>query len=171
MNQIVSETALSIIAEETTDSTYIDSGDELNVREMLFDILTRTRESVAEFEANKWESVFWNPGWARPDKVTNFLNEAFTKSQNDSDSFVITDTLKRSISEGDASSDLGIGVNILKFLPIGEASLGLRGQGRSSETIRDKIEANVLLNSLSQHELKTQWTGEKFEVKPMDLYR
>ena len=158
MKKIVSESAVNILASVTRDSNYVDTGDEVSISNLIERILTRDEESAANFEPHKWDSVFWNPTWARPDKTKSYLNEALVKSQNDSEYLLTTDVARESSSKGNANFEL------FKVFKLG-------GGGGSSSNVKEKVSITDIQKILEEKETKVQWTGEAFEVKPMKLFR
>lgn len=51
------------------------------------------------------------------------------------------------------------------------AVAALKEAGRHRKKIKEKIEIKEVLKTMEEEMLKTEWTGEKFEVKPMKLFR
>ena len=72
-NEIVS----SVMVDSVTDSTYIATGDELNVNEAIRNTLQSQRDSTQDFNEIRWESVFWDPLSARPDKIAKEVIKFF----------------------------------------------------------------------------------------------
>ena len=158
MKKIVSESTLNILASVTRDSNYVDTGDEVSISNLIERILTRDEESVSSFEPHKWDSVFWNPTWARPDKTKSYLNEALQKFQNDSEYLYTTDVARESSGKGNGNFEL---FTVFK----------LGGGGSSSSNVKEKVSLTDIQKILNEKETKVQWNGEAFEVKPMKLYR
>ena len=90
--------------------------------------------------------------------MTHFLNEVLEKSQDDSDFFLVTDKAKESSTEGSG------GFNLLTVFE-------LKGAGAGTRAVKEKVEVKKVLNRLRENDLKVDWTGEAFRVKPMVLYR
>ena len=158
MKKISSETVSNLVATVTRDSSYIDTGDEVSLSGLIEHVLTRNEVTTDTFEPKKWDSVFWDPTWARPDKLTNFLKDTLVKFQNDSEYFYTTDRARKSSGNGEAGLEL---FGLFKF----------GGSGGSSKDIREKVEIKKIENILDEKDFKVQWTGEVFKVKPMKLYR
>merc|ERR1712226_310847 len=158
MKNIVSETVSNLVATVTRDSNYIDTGDEVSLSDLIEHVLTRNEETSDTFEPRKWNSVFWDPTWARPDKISNYLNEALKKFQNDSEYFYTTDRARQSSGNGNANFEL-----------FGIFKLG--GGGGSSKDVKEKVSIRDIEKIMEEEDTKVQWTGEVFKVKPMKFYR
>ena len=156
--RMVSESTLNILASVTTDSNYVDTGDEVSVTNLLERILKRDEVSAANFEDKKWDSVFWDPNFARPDKITNYLNKALKRNESDMEHFYMTDAARTSSKKGNANFEL-----FKKFK--------LGGGGGSESTTKEKVEVKAILKTLEVEDTQVEYSGEVFKVKPMRLYR
>ncbi len=158
MTRMVSESTLNILASVTTDSNYVDTGDEVSVNNLLERILKRDEVSSANFEEKKWDSVFWDPTFARPDKITDYLNQALSWNESDSEYFHTTDVARSSSKTGGGHFEL------FQLFRLG-------GGGGSESTTHERVEVNEIINTLQVEDTQVEWTGEIFKVKPMQLYR
>ena len=163
---MASKSALDVLASVTTDSNYVDTGDEVSVTALIERLLSRDEESSAEFEPREWDSAFWNPTFERPDKITKWFNEALEKRSDDSEYFYTTDAAKELFSKG--STKFGANVNVFELFGGGG---DYSESGETNQEIKEKIEIQEVLKTIEEERLETQWTGEKFEVKPMKMYR
>ncbi len=73
LNVIATEVASNIVANVVRDYDYDARADEVTVKNIIEDFLGQHRESTEEFNKAKWDSVFWDPAYARPDKVLQKL--------------------------------------------------------------------------------------------------
>ena len=63
----------NLVSEVMTDASFVSSEDEMKVAKLIEGVLCNFKENSLDFDAMKWESVFWDDRTARPDKVTNEL--------------------------------------------------------------------------------------------------
>ncbi|XP_075265215.1 uncharacterized protein LOC142357484 [Convolutriloba macropyga] len=78
-NRLTEETSKNVLAKVVTEGSYIPTGDEISVSKLIEELLTQSEESSRGFSESKWDSVFWNEEWLRPDKLTSTLNENYSK--------------------------------------------------------------------------------------------
>lgn len=157
MKQIISETTYAVMATVVTDAEYVDTGDEISVKELLEREFKRHEVSTEVFEPHMWDSVFWDPTWARPDKLTSYLNQVLTKDQTDDRYFLLQEGKRISAREGGGQAS---------FLGI---KLGGYGKGRAETQYR--ITKESIEKMLKERKYHVQWTGDVFRTKPMTLYR
>ncbi|XP_075257114.1 uncharacterized protein LOC142349195 [Convolutriloba macropyga] len=155
MNLLLSETRQNIFGSLITEQGYVETGSEVKLREAIENILEKTEVEVSDFEDIQWESVFWEPSWARPDKLTSFLNHVITKEAQNSSNFEVTGT------EKPGSFELGIP----KFLGF----FGIKTSVSRSES--RTVSKKDFLSKLHEINSNIEWTGEMFTVKPMKLFR
>ncbi len=148
---IASQVASSIVATVISDFDYKAQADEVSVTDIIENFLAQQRISTKEFDKTKWESVFWNPDFARPDKVTSLLNDAFEKDATDADKLKVSDTTEK--------AELGLGQSL--------DLIGLKGDQTSvaKETITEKLE------NLWERKSHVEYNGLAFVLKPMVLHR
>ncbi len=108
--------------------------------------------------ADMWKSTFWQNEFARPDKLTSYLEKVFTKDKGKIHQINVND-LEVSGSLAMASS-----LNLFQLI-------GASGSGSGSTNIKKHVSEDNLRTWLKENKHEVQWTGEKFKVKPMDLYR
>ncbi len=155
---IAAESTSDVLAKVTTDSDYVDTGDEVSVSDLLERVLSKEKTTTERFTPLMWDSVFWNPSWARPDKIATYLNKALDKDTSDSKNFILTEEASSSSKKGSAGGS---------FLKIFEA----KGSGEGSSSKKTKVQKEDVLNILKERHRHVEWTGEVFRVKPMKLYR
>ena len=91
LNKLIYESSTNIVASVITDSDYVDTGDDVSVSKLIEQELTRERVLSTQLQPHMWESVFWSPLWARPDKLTSSLNQMLSKDETSNNSLVLTD--------------------------------------------------------------------------------
>ena len=70
LKTITSETVSDVVSSVVTDNDYVDTGDEVSMKDVLMNELQEQMVSSDNFQPHMWDSVFWNPLWARPDKFS-----------------------------------------------------------------------------------------------------
>ncbi len=158
LKTIVQESTSNVLASVTTDSDYVDTGDEVSVANLLERVLGRDKVTTDSFTPHMWNSVFWNPTWARPDKFVSFLNKALEKDTSDSKNFLLTEYAKTSSARGSGGGS---------FLKIFSA----KAEGGSESSKSEKVHKEDLLSTLRERHSNIEWTGEVFKVKPMKMHR
>ncbi len=91
MKKVVSESTRNVVASVVSDSNYVDTGDEVSVSNLIEHELTREQVTSNQFQPHMWDSVFWNPTWARPDKLTSYLNKMLSKDETDESNFLLSE--------------------------------------------------------------------------------
>ncbi len=157
LKAIVSESATNVVASVITDADYVDTGDEVSVKNLLERVLGRDEVAAEDFEPRMWSSVFWNPDWARPDKYASFLNEVLTKDESDSKNFILNEEAYSKSSSKSGSSSF--------FKISGSAKKGKESSGST------KVQKEDLLKTLRERNSHVEWTGEVFRAKPLKLHR
>ena len=147
-----------MIASVITDKDYVDSSDDLSLSNLILKTLKRNEESSANFGPVMWNSVFWNPSWARPDKITSHLNKLLTKDETDDSTFLISDNA--TFRSGGAGGGLSIP---------GLIKIGISTKGGTDKKV--KVEKSKIMKRLAEKDLHAEWDGEVFKVKPIKLYR
>ncbi len=158
LKTVAAETTSKVVASVTTDSDYIDTGDDVSVFNLLERVLGRQEVSTANFQPHMWNSVFWDPSWARPDKIASYLNKALSKDATDSRNFILTEEAESSSKQGSA------GGSFLKIFSV-------KGSGGSENNQQRKVQKEDVLNVLRERHTHVEWTGDVFRVKPMKLFR
>ncbi len=149
-NLVADEVASNIVASVVRDYDYEASVDSVSVTDLVLDLLTQQKVSTERFNDAKWNSVYWDPIFLRPDKVTSALNDHYVKKTVDTYN---TDT-----------EDISFGLTIdPTFFGITNGTFNLRTE--SKEELVDK------LSELCENKTHVEWTGEKFELHAMDLFR
>ena len=187
LNKVVHETTMNVVASVVSDSDYVDTGDDVSISSLVERELKRQQVSSQQLDPHMWDSVFWNPAWARPDKLTSFLNEVLTKDATGNDTFTLTEQSRIQVRFPVTVSQVNSG-SIQGFnLMLQSASSGNQNEkGGDAERLgfiksltsedqssgsRQKVSRDRLLRALSDRHRHVEWTGEVFRVKPTRLYR
>ena len=101
--KMILESATSVLAAIVSDSDYVETGDDTSVTRLLESVLQRDEVSSQQFRPHMWESVFWDPTWARPDKLTSALNKALATDATDNSSLIVTERASTQVREDDVS--------------------------------------------------------------------
>ncbi len=150
LNILATEVASNIVANVIRDSDYEAQADEPSVVNIIKSFLGQHKESTDGFSDTKWNSVFWDPEFARPDKITSAVNEAFEKVTNNSSKLRVTERTSRKSG--------------------GFSLFNLFGGGGGSNTFTKTTIADKL-SQMWERQAHAEWEGEKIVVKPMMLHR
>ncbi len=90
-NKLMNEVVSNIIAEDVVSGSYVAQDDQLVVKDLLAKQLSLPTVQSQHMAKHEWDSIFWDPTFARPDKVTNYLNETMTYDQG-KDQFTLKET-------------------------------------------------------------------------------
>lgn len=90
VSRLARETTSSVVASVVTDVDYVDSSDDVSVAELVERELARQSVSSGRLAPGAWESVFWDPSWARPDRLASYLNRALRQDARDNGSFILS---------------------------------------------------------------------------------
>ena len=163
IQDLSTEAARSVVATVVTDGDYADTGDELKLREAIEAQLLSFKEEESKFEEVQWDNVFWDPDMIRPDRITSELNHAVSKDETDKSS---ENSKKKTFGFGFFRA-MELGVSGIKGV------LGLNAKDEIGANFNyDGRDVTTKVNKyLKETGAELEWTGEKFRVKPMDLYR
>ncbi|OQV15157.1 hypothetical protein BV898_10671 [Hypsibius exemplaris] len=158
VKQLTQEIATDVMATEVTDGEFVSHDQSLSISNLLTSLLKIREQSTANFDAQMWESVFWNDDNARPDRVTSTLNDLYAKSNEHVQSIIKTQVSTESSGGGSAG-----------FTFFGLFSANAAGNGASKKLTTEELEN--LYTLLTEHKNVTQWQGEAFVPKPLQLSR
>jgi len=150
-NRLTVEVMDNVVASQIVDGDYVPDTDMLTLKDIITSSLQLVNVDVGNFTNKMWESVFWDPIYARPDKVTSYLNKILNINQGNH-------TISKSNSystKSDGGIDFGIGG--LKFG-------GKSGSGSSTTTNFTEMNAWLL-----QHNYDVEIQGEFFIPKTRSL--
>ncbi len=157
LQRLSREVLSTVVSSAITDNSYVDTGDELSSVKLLSKQLSAQKILSTEFSPQVWESVFWEPTFARPDKVANYLNEVFSKDQGKIGSLNVNEN---QLQEGRG----GLDVSVVKWL-----NIGLTGKG--GEKKKTSVKSEEMNNWLKENNYQVEWTHEVFRPKRLDLHR
>ncbi|XP_055350706.1 uncharacterized protein LOC129597251 [Paramacrobiotus metropolitanus] len=166
LKQLTLEIATNVVATEVTDDEFVSQDQSITISTLLESILKAKAVTTASFDSQMWSSVFWQDENARPDKVTQSLNEFYKKSDSK-----LKEIIKKYISNQGSSSGSGSlsgNVDILGMLGIGGSA---SGSGSTSSQSISNEEKERLIELFTEARQVSQWSGEKFIPKAMQLSR
>ncbi len=91
LKRLVYESTFDLVASVTSDSDYVSTGDDVSVSALIERELAREEASTEDLTPLMWDSVFWDPAWARPDRITSYLNRSLRRDLADNDTFVLSE--------------------------------------------------------------------------------
>jgi hypothetical protein len=80
-NRLTMEIVDNVIATETVDGDFVPEPDQVTLTNVIKSALQFANVDVGNFSQQLWSSVFWDPTFARPDKVTSYLNKVLDVNQ------------------------------------------------------------------------------------------
>ncbi len=98
INTMIYESMLNVVGSVVSDSDYVDTGDDVSVTNLISRELTREQVASTELRPKMWESVFWNPAFARPDRLTHSLNKMLSTDSMDNSSLIFTEQSSSQVS-------------------------------------------------------------------------
>uniref|UniRef100_A0A914E2F4 Uncharacterized protein n=1 Tax=Acrobeloides nanus TaxID=290746 RepID=A0A914E2F4_9BILA len=188
-NTLAREIYHTVLAQDDSSSTYIPSSDEDKIINELLAVIEQHRVNGLKLSKDEWYSVFWDDIFTRPDIQTEYFTEVLTYDR-DKDQFIYdeekNEEFRKKIETEYAKktgrttqSSIGIGFTI-KAIPFKFDASRSRGQEESlnetklneTEIIRQgTISTNNLTDHMDQNHFNVKWNGQKFEQKPLNLYR
>ena len=157
LKQLSTETARKIVASVKTDSDYTVTGNELKIHEVIEKVLSENKVDVSKFNDVKWDSVYWDSDMARPDKQTSYLNKFYSKNDTD-------DSLSTTKNE---STEVGRTYGAT----VGYGGFTVGANYGTTDKEGNSLTVEQMKRQLKESDSHVQWNGEKFAVRPMDLYR
>ncbi|XP_055329265.1 uncharacterized protein LOC129581961 [Paramacrobiotus metropolitanus] len=165
VTQMTLEIANNVMATEVVDDEFIGQDQSLTIIKILESLLQMKPESSAVFQEQMWNSVFWQDETTRPDRVTSTLNEYYKKA-DDKMQEKIRDELAKSQS---TSSNVGGAVEV-GFLGA-SIKASMETAFASSNSFASEHEKEQFIATMAEASSKSQWSGERFIVKPTQLIR
>ena len=158
MKQLTAESVSVASASVRVDANYqYSEGDTVQLTESLEKVLTKNKVKSDQFESIKWDSVFWNDDWSRPDKITQELNTIYSLDKDHKDHLKVDeDAYSAYVKTSAGGSFAGFSASM-------EAETGASYETKT--TVQDVVD------TLEENNLNSEWDGEKFVEKPLDLYR
>jgi hypothetical protein len=152
-NRMLWQISNQVIASEVTSGDYVDTDDELSLKDVIAQMFETQKENTAKFDDKMWNSVFWDPLDERPDKITNELNKFIFFNQTDHRAYLT--------QAGSSSSSAKVNAVIKAF------SFG----GEGSHTSSSSMTTDDITHLLENYDIESQVQGEKFVPKQLDLTR
>jgi len=150
-NKLTMQIMDNIVASQVIDGEYVPDTDQLSLKDIVNNALQLQNSDVANFSQIVWGSVYWDPVYARPDKITSYLNKIL-KINSGNHSISQTNEYRE---KDDAGFDYGIGD--IKFSPHASTDSG-------GKTTYDEM------NSwFRQHNYDVEIQGEMFVPKSLSL--
>ncbi|XP_075261185.1 uncharacterized protein LOC142352915 [Convolutriloba macropyga] len=148
---LTEETMSSVRASIVTDSGYVESKDEVSLKDLLNKELEKQKTSSANFDQTQWNSTFWDPGYARPDKVTRTLNKYVNVDKEDN---AIVDD--KAVGN---SKDINVGAT-LQY-----SGFDVDGSHEQNSVDSQSVNLNDVLNTFKKKDSEIEYTGEMFVAK------
>ncbi len=105
-----------------------------------------------------WKSTFWQQEFARPDKLTSFLNKVIIKDQGKNRTVHVNDQELANSASTEGKFSVG-------------KLFGGGGKLSGDHKKKTHVSDDQLKQWLKEQHYDVEWTGELFKVKPVDLYR
>ena len=140
------------------DEEFVSQDQSVTVMNILESLLKVRPISTETFEQHMWDSVFWNEDNARPDRITQSMNELYEKSNEK-----VQEIIKKEMQTEESSS--GGGGFTYKNL------VSANAEGATSSKKLTKDELDKLYELLTEKKSVVQWNGEVFTPKSMTLSR
>ncbi|XP_055335736.1 uncharacterized protein LOC129586498 [Paramacrobiotus metropolitanus] len=163
LTQMTLEIANNVMATEVVDDEFIGQDQSLTITKILESLMQVKPESTASFQAQMWDSVFWQEENTRPDRVTSTMNEYYNKVDDQ-----MKDTIKETLNQA-SSTSVDVSVDADVFWGMVEA--GVNTAVDTSDSFASNYEREQFKSTLREAAGKSQWNGEKIIVKPMTLMR
>jgi hypothetical protein len=153
-NRLTMEVMDNIVATQVVDGEYVPEADQLTLKDLVKSSLQFVNADIANFTQQVWQSVFWDPIYARPDTVSSYLNKVLNINQGNH-------TVSKSNSytnKGEGGANFGIG-RLFSF--------GGHGGGESTSS----ASYSELYEWLLQHNYDVEIQGQIFVPKSLKLQK
>jgi hypothetical protein len=151
-NQLTMQIMDNIVASQVVDGEYVPDTDQLALKDIVNNALQLQNADVANFSQIVWGSVYWDPVYTRPDKITSYLNKVLKINSGN-----------HSVAQSSAYSetdDDGFNFGLKDVLNIG---------GKSSSTSKGSASYNEMLEWFRQHNYDVEIKGDIFVPKSLNL--
>jgi len=153
-NRLSLEIMDNVVATQVVDGEYVPDADMLTLKDIVTSSLQLQNADVGNFTTKIWESVYWDPIYARPDTVSSYLNKVLNINQGNH-------TVSKSSSYSD-KDDESANIGIKDLFTFGGSS---GSQSSSSASFSE------LHEWLLQHNYDVEIKGELFVPKSLALKR
>ncbi|XP_055351150.1 uncharacterized protein LOC129597566 [Paramacrobiotus metropolitanus] len=164
-NKLSTEIANNIQGVEIEDEDYIAEQNAPTLMALINKALQFVSNNTKDFDNATWNSVFWSDDNTRPDKVTQDANELYSQLDSTSKS-----KFKQEVA---SSSTEGFNFKVGATFS-GKDSSGSGSVGANSENTQSALsekEVDKLNKLLKEAKTKSEWQGEKFVPKPIEVKR
>jgi hypothetical protein len=153
-NRLTMQVMDNVIASQVVDGEYVPDADQLTLKDIVTSSLQLVNVDAGNFSGKMWESVFWDPVYARPDKVSSYLNKVLDINQGNH-------TVSKSSSYSDKDE--------------GSANIGIDGLftlgGKTGSQSSNSASYSELQEWLLLHNYDVEIKGEIFVPKSLSLKR
>jgi len=153
-NRLSMEIMDNVVATQVVDGEYVPDADMLTLKDIITSSLQLQNVDVGNFTSKIWESVYWDPIYARPDTVSSYLNKVLNINQGNH-------TVSKSSSYND-KDDESANIGIKDLFTFGGSS----GSQSSSSASYSELHEWLL-----QHNYDVEIKGELFVPKSLALKR
>jgi hypothetical protein len=153
-NKLTLQIMDNVFASQVVDGDYVPDTDQLTIKDLINSCLQIQNVDVGNFTSKMWDSVFWDPVYARPDEISSYLNKVLDINSGNH-------TVSKSNSYTD-KTDGGIDIGIK-----GLFSIGGHGGGDSSKSAT----YSELYEWMLQHNYDVEIKGQLFVPKSLSLKR
>uniref|UniRef100_A0AC34G7Q0 LsmAD domain-containing protein n=1 Tax=Panagrolaimus sp. ES5 TaxID=591445 RepID=A0AC34G7Q0_9BILA len=180
-NKLAHDVFNSVSFDEEVSADYKASEKEDSIIKELLKIFEQDKIQSNELSKEKWDSVFWDDIFTRPDIQTSFLNQTMLYNDNTKHfkfDHEKADLFKNSVTNAHANANKnsfslggmleGFGLNF--GFSHGEKKSNSNSQDTEKKS-KDNINVDDFNKALEKKNWNVKWTGEKFEQKSFDLYR
>uniref|UniRef100_A0AC34FI63 Uncharacterized protein n=1 Tax=Panagrolaimus sp. ES5 TaxID=591445 RepID=A0AC34FI63_9BILA len=180
-NKLAHEVFNSVSFDEEVSSDYKESKNEDSIIKELLKIFQQDKIQSIKLTDEKWDSVFWDDIFTRPDIQTSYLNNVMKYNENENnfkfdkksaDAFrqkVATEhTDSNSFSVGVGASFAGFGANVETSVSDSHSDANSSDQQKKTASAIKVEDFEKLIND---RKMNVEWKGKKFVQKSFDLYR
>jgi len=150
-NKLTMQIMDNIVASQVIDGEYVPDTDQLALKDIVNNALQMQNSDVANFSQIVWGSVYWDPVYARPDKITSYLNKVL-KINSGNHTVTKSNTYT---DKGDGGIDLGIK----------DIHFGAHGSGEKTGS----ASYGEMESWFREHNYDVEIQGEMFVPKSLNL--
>lgn len=153
-NRLIMEIMDNVVASQVVDGEYVPDSDELTLKDAVTNSLQLVDSEIGDFSQGAWDSVFWDPDFARPDRIASFLNKVLKVNQGNH-------TVQKSSAYSEETKG-SAGIDVGGLFSIGGSS----DSSSSSSSTFGELEQWLL-----QHNYDVEIQGDIFVAKNLTLQR
>ena len=148
--KLVKESTTQVLAETFSNLDTTQPQVETEISNKIASMIISSRETISDEKSEMWNSVLWNDDNYRPDKLTTYLNKAYSKMDNEKKRDFLSNFEKT--NKGNFSAKIG-------WLKISNADFDFSRTGSQKSSNFEKF-----CEEIKNH---VQLTGEIFTPKPL----